>query len=160
MRKRRDAGSGGIEHTRAGTYKVVLDVGQDPNGKRQRYRKTFKTLKAAQTAARDALTKRDRAINVKPERITTGEWARGWLKRHHTEGHIVGNTYARYELSLRLHIIPALGSVMLQDLRRDHVLTMKSDSLAGRERRPEAVACVREEESRLAAPGTRRRREE
>ncbi len=133
MSKRRDAGSGGIERTPAGTYKVVLDAARpDPvTGKRNRYRKTFKTLREAQQAVREVLSNRDHGLDVKPETVTTGEWLKGWLVRHLANGSISPATHDRYETIVRVHLTPRLGHIRLQDLRRDHVADMAADWTLG-----------------------------
>lgn len=144
MTRRRDAGSGGIERTSAGTYKVVIDLGRDPAGKRVRYRKTFKTLKAAQKGVRDVLSQRDHGVAVDPSRLTVGEWIAAWLTRHLVEGHITDVTYARYEAVVRVHVDPVLGALPIQQLRRDHVLDLRAGMIAGSDgRRAQSPASVK-----------------
>ena len=135
MTKRRDAGSGGIERTPAGTYKVVLDAARPDTvtRKRNRYRKTFKTLREAQQAVREVLSNRDHGLNVKPEMMTTGEWLSSWLARRLREGHITGVTHARYEIAIRVHLNASVGSIGLQELRRDHVADMTGNWTTGQD---------------------------
>jgi integrase len=144
MTKRRDAGSGGIEKTSVGTYKVVIDLGRDAAGKRVRYRRTFKTLKEAQRVTRDVLSKRDLGISINPNRLLVGDWIRGWLDRHLSEGHITASTHVRYEIAMRVHVLPVLGSLPIQQLRRDHVLDLRAAMIEGRDgRRPQSPASVK-----------------
>ena len=144
MTRRRDAGSGGIEATPAGTFKVTVELGRDATGKRIRYRKTFRTRREAQQAAREAALQRDRGISVPPNRLTVGAWLDGWLDRRLAEGHISPVTHSRYEVAIRVHVTTVIGELRIQQLRRDHILDLRAGMIAGRDgRQPQAPASVK-----------------
>jgi site-specific recombinase XerC len=85
------------------------------------------------TLRSEVLSNRDHGLNVKPEMMTTGEWLSSWLARRLREGHITGVTHARYEIAIRVHLNASVGSIGLQELRRDHVADMTGNWTTGQD---------------------------
>jgi len=88
----------------------------------QRYRVTVVgTRKEAEQVLRTELAKRDRGIDVAPQRVTVAEWLTRWLAVHATTRGIEESTRVRYERVIRRQLVPSLGHRTLQSLRPVHV---------------------------------------
>ena len=95
-------------------YQVRVAV-KDATGRRaNRTIGTYPTKREAQRAERDALTNRDRGTLVDPATTTVAELLASWLVTK--AGEVSSNSHADYEQVIRLHIIPALGTVKVQSL--------------------------------------------
>ena len=101
---------------RSGAY--VHDIEPDASGKRRQATKSgFRTPKEAEQALAAAF-EQTRA-GVQPNvRLTVGEYLEQWL-----DGRVAlrPSTRRSYEGHLRLHLIPGIGRVLLDDLRPAHV---------------------------------------
>ena len=130
---RRDWGSGSIKERSRGRWRVTVELGRDPvTGERRRRRFTVKgTKRDAQQALREAESERDHG-GVDPNRITTGEWLEHWLEQRVRDGALSPGTIESYRGTVRAHLTPALGPVLLQELRADHVRALKDDLSRGR----------------------------
>jgi len=87
---------------------VVYDVRRrDPSGRH--YKRTFRTKKEAEDFASKERTDQVRGTWVDPRqgRVLLSKYANSWLK---TRVGIRPRTRELYELTLRLHVLPALGS--------------------------------------------------
>lgn len=69
---------------------------------------------------RDELTKHGHGQNIKPERITLGEFLDRWIAED-VKPVRAPKTYRTYSDFVRLHIKPALGKMLLSKLRAPHV---------------------------------------
>src|SRR5207253_1270359 len=96
----------------------------DPEtGLRKRKQKwiTFRgTKKEAEKKLTEQLNAHNKGEFIEPTKLTVGEWLDRWLKE------IVKpakrpSTYEMYELIVRLHLKPALGTILLQALRPGHI---------------------------------------
>jgi integrase len=58
------------------------------------------------------------------ERATLTGYLASWLDA--TSGTIRESTYSRYKSAVRVHVVPALGSYKLSDLKADHVQRLHS----------------------------------
>jgi integrase len=96
-------------------YRVRIAAKDALTGKRQNKTiGTYRTLKAAEKAERDALVAQERGTLVDPSKVTVGELLADWLKAKVAV--ISRNSHADYEIAIRRHINPALGSVIAQQL--------------------------------------------
>lgn len=131
---RDDYGSGSIKERSPGRWLVTIELGRDPQtGARLRRRFTVVgSRKDALAERRHALSDRDEGALVPADKITLGEWLTSWLERHHSEGHLGPKAHDRYRVIVQRHLIPALGSLKLQDLRPDHIADMKARWLSGK----------------------------
>lgn len=75
---------------------------------------TFSTKKDAEKAERDALTLRDKGTLVDPSKATITDLMTDWLRSK--AGQVSANSLHDYETIVRLHIVPALGTVKAQTL--------------------------------------------
>lgn len=105
-----------------GTWWFVADVGRGPDGKRrQARRRGFATKKEAQ-AELDRLRVGVRENTfVSIQKMTLGEYVDGWLTSLETVQGRQPSTVASYRRNLRIHVLPALASVRVQDLTPAHL---------------------------------------
>lgn len=108
------------------TWCFVVDVGRSANRRRQVRKRGFRTKRDAQAALNDALAHLQHGTFVRPRRVTLGEYLDGWLAGLETAGRRP-TTIAGYRRLLRIHVIPALGDIELQQLTAVHL-----DELYGR----------------------------
>ena len=67
----------------------------------------------------------DKGIVVDRSTQTVAELMRYWLQEHARQ-HVRAKTYGDYEGTIRVHIIPALGSISVQKLTPDQLKTFYS----------------------------------
>src|ERR1035437_1327251 len=109
-----------IYKRKSGRWAVFIDVDCSADGKRQRRPLgTFPTRKEAERAEREALSARDRGIDLSPLRITVGELMRRYLED--AEARVGAKTLERYRDLDRLHIEPTRGGMALARLRPAHL---------------------------------------
>jgi integrase len=100
---------------RGAKWAIVLDVGNDPEtGRRkQRWHSGFERKRDAERALADLLAKQQRGEYVEPSRLTVRGYLTGeWLPAVHRS--VRPLTYAGYERSVRIHIVPRIGDLALQ----------------------------------------------
>jgi len=113
---------GSIRQRSKGSWEVCIDIGRDPaTGKRLRHFENVKgNKKDAQRRLNDLLYSLEQGAYVKPSRLTVGEFLEQWL-----QGYVATNTApktrSRYEEIVKLHLIPAFGSLPLLALRPQHI---------------------------------------
>ncbi|MGI8483344.1 MAG: Arm DNA-binding domain-containing protein [Thermomicrobiales bacterium] len=96
-------------------YQVMVDRHDPVTGERKRVTiGTYRTKKEAQQAERDALTQQERGTLLDPAKTTVAEMLESWLTTKH--GEITGQSIRDYEIIIRKHVIPALGSIPVQKL--------------------------------------------
>jgi integrase len=102
------------------SYQVLVDKRDPVTGKRNRITVgTFKLKKDAERAEREAMANLDRGSFVDPSKVTVGELLDNWLASK--AGTISPNSYQDYEIAIRRHLKPALGSVKVQNLTAEAV---------------------------------------
>lgn len=75
------------------------------------------------------MAERDQGIVYDDENMSVGEYLDSWLKGS-VHGSVRASTYDRYELAIRVHLKPALGSTKLKKLTPAMVATFYQDKLA------------------------------
>lgn len=130
---KRAKGTGTLVERSANRWLIRLEFGRDlATGKRDRRNVTFVgTKKLAQRKMNELLQERDSGTAVAQSAATVGEYLLGWLPRHHADGRISDAVLGRYAGIIKKHLLPALGSICLQDLRAEHISGVKSSWLAG-----------------------------
>jgi len=118
---------GHIRQRTKGSWSIVIDVGRDPEtGKRRQQWHTVKgTKRDAERELREILHSLETGAYVKPSQITLGEWLEEWLNGY-VEVNCSPRTKASYEMIIRRHIIPELGSITLSQLGARHLETFYS----------------------------------
>jgi len=110
-----------IYRRKSGRYAVLVDVDRGVDGKRKRRALgTFATRKDAERAEREALTARDRGVDIAPDRVTVGQLLDRYLKDRSALGR-GAKTVERYESLVKHNLVPHIGSVPLSKLRPAHV---------------------------------------
>jgi integrase len=114
MTKRRSYGDGGIDQRGENTFRLRYRIGK------QRYSVTFQgTLAEAKTELRRLLRTVDTKEHIAPDRGTLADWTQRWIEagapgqKRQAVGDVTLEKYARL---LRVHVLPVLGSLKLQEL--------------------------------------------
>ncbi len=113
---------GSIRQRSKGSWEVCLDTGQDPvSGKRIRHFESVKGNKRnAQRRLVELLHSLEQGSYVKPKRLTVAQFLEEWLQEY-VRINTAPRTSERYQEIVRIHLIPALGSIPLLALRPQHI---------------------------------------
>lgn len=96
-------------------WQVVIDLGLDVKGNRQRIYKTVKgTKKDAEKLKTKLLHEIDTGSYKEPCEMTVEEYLQSWLKNYTTM--LSPTTANGYRTNIEVHVIPVLGRIMLQKL--------------------------------------------
>jgi hypothetical protein len=101
---------------RGSRYNVVLELARDPvSGKRRsKWFSGYKTKREAEQALSRLLTSRDDGSYIEPTKQTMSVFVEEWLAA--IAPTLRPSTHFSYSRNLRLHVLPALGSVELRRL--------------------------------------------
>lgn len=92
---------------RGSKYVAVVDIGRDPDGKRQQRWYTAPTKRDAEAKLNDVLAKLQEGTFVAASRTTLGQYlTHTWLPG--IKGRLRPNSYAAYEQLARNHVLPSL----------------------------------------------------
>ncbi|MBA7634476.1 putative prophage phiRv2 integrase [subsurface metagenome] len=113
---------GSIRQRSKGSWEVCIDTGRDPaTGKRLRHFESVKgTKKAAQQRMHELLYTLEQGAYIRPSRLTVAQFLGEWL-RDYVELNCSPRTKASYEMIIRCHLIPELGSISLSQLEPRHL---------------------------------------
>jgi len=119
-----------VEIIKGKKYKVIIEAGKDPaTGDRKRITKNVNGRKTlAESIMIDIISELKQGTYTEPNKITFGNWLITWLNDY-KKLDLRQSTWESYEIQARLHIIPALGALYLQDLRPEHLQKLYSDKL-------------------------------
>ncbi len=78
------------------------------------------TKRDAERALAEALHQRDTGVDISPGKLTVADYLRRWL-RDYAAQNVAASTLERYTGIVEHHLIPALGSLRLRDLRPAHI---------------------------------------
>jgi integrase len=99
----------------------ILDAPPHPDGTRRRKWSTgFPTKRAAETALREELSRRDQGLILSTEKVTVRAFADRWLDYMATLGRDE-RTLERYRELLELHAMPIIGGLQLKALQPVHL---------------------------------------
>ncbi|MGH9158320.1 MAG: tyrosine-type recombinase/integrase [Acidimicrobiales bacterium] len=95
---------------------VVVDIGQDDDGRRQqKWHGGFKTRRDAENALADLVRSLDKQTYITPQHLSLAEFARDeWLPTMQTQ--VKHSTWDSYRRNLDLHVLPVLGGTQLQQV--------------------------------------------
>ena len=104
------------------SYTVVVSLGRDPEtGKRKQH---WQSVKGTKKDAERVLAEIQHNVNIggfiRHSKMTVGEFLEQWL-RDYAAVNTAPRTYERYQEIVRLHFIPALGSLPLVNLQPQHI---------------------------------------
>jgi integrase len=112
------------------TWSYLFDLDRAPNGRRrQRWGSGFRTKKEAELALARAIHQAETGIPLSSNRLTVGEYLERWL------GDVVAvrnrpRTLEAYGTIVRLHLVPALGTIRLQKLAPEDVAGVVASLIA------------------------------
>jgi integrase len=96
-------------------WTAIVPLSRSANGKRQQHRFTFVgTKKDAEKAFVATIAAVQTGVFITPDRATFGDYLADWLISAKTQ--VAGKTWERYEQIVRVHVIPKLGNVQLQNV--------------------------------------------
>lgn len=113
-----------------GSWSIVLYLGRDPiTGKK---RKKWYTYRGNKKEAEKELTRLVYEVNtgayVEPAKLTLAEYLQRWLNDY-AKTNVGGKTLERYEEIVSKHLVPALGSMLLCNLKPLHIQSYYSQAL-------------------------------
>lgn len=113
------------------SYTIVLNLGTDPStGKpRQQWVSVKGTKKDAEKRLAELLHQLDNGTFIKPSKTTLTEYIERWLADY-VWPNLAPRTAEGYEHIMRRHVIPALGSMTLIQLKPEHLQRYYSDRLS------------------------------
>jgi len=120
-------------HIRArgpGAWELKYDAGINPiTGQRiTKYRTVRGSKKDAQREMRAILTAVENGTYADPGKMTVKEWLGQWLEEARTN--VAPKTLQRYREIVDLHLVPALGSILLAKLQPVHIQANYAEALA------------------------------
>ena len=113
---------GSIRQRSKGCWEITIDTGRDgATGKRLRHFESVKgTKKVAQQRMHELLHTLEQGAYVRPSRLTVAQFLGEWLQDY-VELNCSPRTKASYEMIIRRHLIPELGSIPLSQLEPRHL---------------------------------------
>ena len=137
-------GMGSIRKRSNGSYEVRYTEKFDATGKQVQRSKSFKTEREANEFRIKTLNQINEGTYVSPSQMSLEEWIKTYLSKHTVR--LKDSTKASYEERLRVHVIPALGSIKLCKLSTEMVQDFIND--LGRKTKsrnalaPKTIKCV------------------
>lgn len=110
-----------------GAWYWRADAGTSPGGSRVQTSGSAPTKREAEAALRDFRARADAGKAVTDRGLTVEKWLQRWL----ADGQWKPKARAGYESDIRLYLIPHLGEVLLQELKRRNVRDMIKAMAAG-----------------------------
>ena len=113
---------GSIRQRNKGSWEITVDVGRDPaTGKRLRHFEGVKGAKKdAQRRLVELLHTLEQGTYINPTRLTVAQFLEEWL-RDYVRTNTAPRTAERYQEIVRIHLIPALGSLPVLVLQPHHI---------------------------------------
>ena len=132
-KKHRGNGEGSIYQMKDGRWRAAVMVGWKvaPDGQRVPDRLVF-TAATRHEVSKDltaALRDRDRGINVKPSKLTVGDFLANWLKNT-VESSVRPKTYRSYEQMVRNHLAKTVPGEEWKERHLDAVPGLKDVKLS------------------------------
>jgi integrase len=109
------------------SWTIVLDLEPDPetNKRRQKWVTVKGTRRQAEAEMAKLLVGAQSGLVGNAGKMTVGQYLDRWLVEH-AATHLASKTYASYELRVRRHLKPIIGRVLLEKLRAEHILALKT----------------------------------
>ncbi len=104
------------------SWSVIINLGRDPlTGKRRQLWRSIKgTKKEAEALRVELLHQRDSGVDAPPGKLTVAQYLERWL-RDYAEPNTSPKNYRTCSDTVRRHLIPAIGSLLLTKLRPQHI---------------------------------------
>lgn len=117
---------GSIFQRADGRWVGQIQIGFKPDGSREfatYYGKERKEVADKIAQARNDILK---STFIKPNSLTVEEWLWNWMVTYKLKN-VSSNTYARYLIYLKKHILPSVGKIKLKDLKAIHIQKVLND---------------------------------
>lgn len=114
------------------SYSIVISLGKDATTGKYKYQwVTVKgTKKDAEKRLSEILHQLDNGSYMKPSKTTLREYLEKWLKDY-VWANLAPRTAEGYESMIRCHIVPAMGSIQLSQLKPEHLQQYYTNKLSG-----------------------------
>lgn len=114
------------------SYTIVLTMGKDSaTGKsKQQWISVKGTKKEAEKRLSELLHQLDKGEFIKPDKVTVAEFLERWLKDF-VSMNVAPRTAEGYEHTVRQHLIPGLGKILLTQLKPEQLQRYYAEKLAG-----------------------------
>lgn len=114
---------------RGNTYSIAV-CGKDDYGKKKyQWLSGFKTMKEAKQRQHEIESQQDGGIYIKPGKITVGQYLDDWLKDY-VWPNLSPKSAEGYEHMIHRHIAPAIGKILLTQLKPSDIQGYYTDKLA------------------------------
>lgn len=113
--KKKTNGEGSIRQRADGKWEGRVTVGIDDEGKQKRKSVYGSTKSEVRQKITAILTDLDTNDYIPDNRMSVGEWLETWVSDYLVD--VKDTTKKKYETDIRVHLIPALGKIKLQDLK-------------------------------------------
>lgn len=111
--------SGHVEK-RGTSYRGIIDLGRDANGKRPRITFTKPTKREADAELAKRVNELNTGIHISPSKLTVAAYLERWLTDY-AATNVSGKTYERYKQIVEKNLMPALGHYHLTKLAPLHI---------------------------------------
>lgn len=130
MARKRGNNEGTISRRKDGTWCAAATVGRKEDGRPKRVFFYGKTRQEVADKLCNALNDLRRGTFVEPGKLTVAEWLDIWLTEYKRPS-IRPTTYDSYEMIVRCHLKPAIGSLKLKELRPEHLQRLYNEKAKG-----------------------------
>jgi integrase len=116
---------------RNGSLRLKVSLGKNQQtGKYESYYETFHGNRTeAQKRLRQILTELDRGVFAKPGKATLADYLNTWLQDY-CKPSLSPRTLQLYSYICRVHIVPAIGKIILTELKPQHLQKLYSEKLS------------------------------
>jgi len=115
---------------RGDSWQICVESGRDPiTGKRERIYETIKgTKKEAEARMHELAHTIKTGQYIKPSELTVKDFLLKWLEDY-CENNLAPSTLQSYDMIIKTHLIPALGSIKIEDLEPMHIKKYQTHKL-------------------------------
>jgi len=130
MAGKRGNNEGTIVRRQDGRWMAAVTIGRDTiMGEPKRVYFYGKTRQEVAGKLVKALNDVRQGVFVKPIKLTVGQWLDTWLYEY-KKLRLRPTTFDSYEVMVRCHLKPAIGHILLKDLRPEHLQRLYREKLA------------------------------
>lgn len=111
-------------------WRVVIEQGLGPDGKRKRIYRTVRGKKSdAEALMATLLSELNTGSYIEPSKLTMTEYLRDWMNSY-VRPNLSPTTADSYNINVEKHLIPYVGHILLQQLKPLHIQKLYSDLLS------------------------------
>ena len=109
-------------------FEITIEAGRGPNGKRKRIKRRVKcSSREAKLKLSELEIQLEKGIYIEEKKLTLGQYLEQWFKHH--EKSLAATTQENYRYILDAHLIPKLGSILIQKLAPLHLQNYYTEAL-------------------------------